>query len=200
MTYRLHHILPTYVTMNPSSTPLPINGPTAPHANGFTSSPANSITPRRANGLSPSPVNGSTVLPANGSTYPPANADPMASTNPYATSTSQRGYAAPKKKRNKWIWIGLPILAIIIIGAVLGGVLGTQLNKHSSTKTSSASTNGGSANGAVGNTGLPSGVTGNSAAATSTGANGEVYLAEATDNYMLPVYATGVSPNENLSV
>jgi hypothetical protein len=33
----------------------------------------------------------------------------------------------------------------------------------------------------------------NSAAATETGANGQVYLAVATDTYMLPVYATGVS-------
>jgi hypothetical protein len=116
--------------------------------------------------------------------------DPMASTNPYATSTSQRGYATPKKKRNKWLWIGVPLLLIIIIGAVLGGVLGTQLNKGSTSTKSSTSSNAAT----PGNTGLPSGVTGaNSAAATATGANGQAYLAEATDSYMLPVYATGVS-------
>ena len=115
----------------------------------------------------------------------------MASTNPYATSTSQRGYASPKKKRNKWLWVGIPLLLLIIIlGAVLGGVLGTQLNKN---KSSSASTGHSGGIAAVGNTGLPSGVTGNSAAATATGANGEVYLAQATDTYMLPIYATGVS-------
>ena len=126
--------------------------------------------------------------------------DPMASTNPYATSTSQpRNYAAPKRKRNKWLWIGIPLLLLLIIGGVLGGVLGTQLNKNSSSSSKSGGSSGGSGSGSggkggggVGNTALPSGFSTNSAAATGTGANGEVYLAQATDTYMLPVYATGV--------
>ena len=113
----------------------------------------------------------------------------MASTNPYATSTSQKNYVAPKKKRNKWLWIAVPIILIIVLGAVLGGVLGTKLKKG----TSPAVSNNGNNAASPGNTGLPSGVTGNSAAATATGANGQVYLALATDTYMLPVYATGVS-------
>ena len=33
--------------------------------------------------------------------------------------------------------IGIPILILIIIGAVLGGVLGTQLNKNKSSSSSS---------------------------------------------------------------
>jgi flagellar basal body-associated protein FliL len=110
----------------------------------------------------------------------------MSASNPYAAS-SPRGYDAPKKKRNKWLWIGLPILLLIIIGAVLGGVLGTQLNKDSS----SSSSSGGSKD-STANTGVPSGVTAINTA-TSTGANGQAYLAVATDSYTLPVYATGVS-------
>ena len=117
----------------------------------------------------------------------------MSSTNPYATSTSQRGYASPKKKRNKWLWIGIPLLLLVIIGAVLGGVLGTQLNKGNASSSSNKPAGSGSNAGVV-NTGLPSGVTAGSAAATGTGANGQVYLAMATDSYMLPVYGTGVSP------
>jgi hypothetical protein len=115
----------------------------------------------------------------------------MSSGNPYASASSSRGYPQ-KKKRNLWLWIGIPVALLIILGAVLGGVLGTQLNKGGK-KTSSSSSNGGSG-GAVANTGVPSGVTSvNSAAATETGANGQAYLAVATNSYMLPVYATGVS-------
>jgi hypothetical protein len=112
----------------------------------------------------------------------------MSSANPYASAGS---YQPQKKKRNLWLWIGIPIALLIILGAVLGGVLGTQLNKGGS-KSSDSGSSGNS--GGIVNTGVPSGVTGvNSAAATATGANGEVYLAVATDSYYLPVYATGVS-------
>ena len=107
--------------------------------------------------------------------------DPMSSNNPYASA----GYVAPKQKRNKWLWIGLPLLILVIIGAVLGGVLGTQLNKG-------GKSGGGGGNSEDANTGIPSGVTGVNTA-TSTGADGQRYLAVATDSYMLPVYATGVS-------
>ncbi|CAD6588215.1 MAG: hypothetical protein TREMPRED_005009, partial [Tremellales sp. Tagirdzhanova-0007] len=124
-----------------------------------------------------------------------ASADeyPMASTNPYATSTSQpRDYSPPKRKRNKWLWIGIPILLLIIIAAVLGAVLGTHFNEHTSSS-SNGTSSGSGGNKATGNTALPSGFSTNSAAATGTGANGEVYLAQATDSYMLPVYATGTA-------
>lgn len=129
----------------------------------------------------------------------------MGASNPYAAA-SPRGYQPPKKKSRKWLWIGLAVAALIIIGAVLGGVLGTQLNKNKSgTNSSGGSSSGGSGNtngagtggqggnGNSGNTGVPSliantGIT----TKTMTGANGEYYLAVATDTYMLPVYATGV--------
>ncbi|RSH92903.1 hypothetical protein EHS25_008349 [Saitozyma podzolica] len=150
------------------------------------------------------------VSPAYSDSVPlrPGHTDPMSSSNPYASASSPaaRGFNE-KKKRNKWLWIGIPILILIIIGAVLGGVLGTQLNKNKSSSSSSGSSGGSGAagSGAVGsnggggntvNTGVPTLIvnTGvNSAAATETGANGEVYLAVATDTYMLPVYATGTN-------
>jgi flagellar basal body-associated protein FliL len=113
----------------------------------------------------------------------------MAASNPYASAGSPRGYDAPKKKRNKWLWIGLPILLLIIIGAVLGGVLGTQLNKGDN---SSSSSSGNSNSNNAANTGVPSGVS-NVNTATSTGINGERYLAIATNVNSMPVYATGVS-------
>lgn len=112
--------------------------------------------------------------------------DPMSAGNAYAAGGSP-GYE--KKKRNKWLWIGLPILILIIIGAVLGGVLGTQLGGDDNKGSNNAS-NGNSNTDA--NTGLPSGVTSINTA-TSTGANGQRYLAVATDSNYLPVYATGVS-------
>lgn len=101
-------------------------------------------------------------------------------------------YVQPKKRRNKWLWIGLPLLlAIIILAAVLGGVLGSRASKNDDPSTSSGSSK---AN--------PSTTSANRAAATSvaggvgstaTGANGQVYLAVSTDSYFLPVYATGTA-------
>ena len=112
----------------------------------------------------------------------------MGPTNPYAATSPSGGYQ-PKKKRNKWLWVGIPILVIlIIIGAVLGGVLGSRAHN----KSSSSSSSGGSSSSGDSNS-VPSGVSANPSA-TSTGANGEAYLAIATNSqWMLPVYATGVS-------
>jgi flagellar basal body-associated protein FliL len=114
----------------------------------------------------------------------------MSSANPYASASSPRGYDAPKKKRNKWLWIGLPILLLIVIGAVLGGVLGTQLNKDDNN--SSGSSSDPSNSGQPANTGVPSGVS-DVSTNTQTGANGGRILAIQTDSNLLPVYATGVS-------
>ncbi|WWC86267.1 uncharacterized protein L201_001140 [Kwoniella dendrophila CBS 6074] len=123
--------------------------------------------------------------------YPEAY--PMSSGNPNAAYSSDGGAGyATKKKRNKWLWIGIPVaLIVIILAAVLGGVLGSR--KSNDNSSSSSSSNKGQS-GTNANTGVPSGVTSvNSAAATATGANGERYLAIATDGYMLPVYATGTA-------
>ena len=116
--------------------------------------------------------------------------DPMSSGNPNAAS-SPRGYDAPRKNsRKKWYWICGILLAIIVIGAVLGGVLGTQLNKDDDDKSSKSGSSGSSSDS---NTGVPSGVS-NVNTATKTAANGDTYLAIATDSeYMLPVYATGTA-------
>lgn len=112
----------------------------------------------------------------------------MSSSNPYASAASPAGYAA-KPKRNKWLWIGLPLLLLIIIGAVLGGVLGTQLNKDKSGSSNSGNASSGS--GAQEGVIVPSGVSSiNTVQATNTAANR--YLAVQTDTYRLPVYATPV--------
>ena len=122
-----------------------------------------------------------------------AETDPMSSSNPYASAASPGGYQ-PKKKRSKWLWIGLGLLALIVIGAVLGGVLGTQLNKNKGSSSSSNSSSGASSDGSRTQDGVvvPSGVSSiNTAQATNTAPNR--YLAVQTDTYMLPVYATPVS-------
>ncbi|KAL7419540.1 hypothetical protein Q5752_005451 [Cryptotrichosporon argae] len=131
---------------------------------------------------------------------------PMSSNNPYATSSSPRGYAPQKKSRKTmWIIIGVIAAIIVIVAAVVGGVLGSRHSSSSSSDPSSSTsgTSGDSTNFATGTAGATSGNTAlptllsywatNAAAETQTGANGEVYLAIATDTYMLPAYATGTA-------
>jgi hypothetical protein len=127
---------------------------------------------------------------------PLASADPMGSSNPYAASSSPRGFAQPKKSRKKlWIILGSILALLIILGAVLGGVLGSRASKNTSTSSAGSGTgNNAAISGSPANTGVPSGAPSsiNSAALTATAANR--YLAVATNSdYMLPVYATGVS-------
>lgn len=117
----------------------------------------------------------------------------MSSSNPYASASSPAN-GSGGKSRKKWWWIGGILLLLIIIGAVLGGVLGTQLNKNKGNTGSGASSNSGSGgNGqAAGGNVVPSGLSSvNTAQLTATAANR--VLAIATDTYLLPVYATGVS-------
>ncbi|WVN85424.1 uncharacterized protein L203_100570 [Cryptococcus depauperatus CBS 7841] len=121
-----------------------------------------------------------------------SGAYPMSSNNPNAAG-GPGGYGGggyqTQKKRKKWPWIiGIIILILVIVGAVLGGVLGSKSKKDDKTKSDPHS-----GNSSDSNTGLPSGVTIGSGAATGTGANGERYLAVATDGYMLPVYQTGTA-------
>jgi hypothetical protein len=118
--------------------------------------------------------------------------DPMS--GPGAVESSAPYYnQSPKKKRNKWLWIGLPVLlAVIILGAVLGGVLGSRGsgNDNNSSNGSSGSNNaaadpsGTNRSGGSGSAGVGS---------TATGANGQAYLAISTDSNSLPVYPTAVS-------
>ncbi|KAJ9097204.1 hypothetical protein QFC21_004873 [Naganishia friedmannii] len=113
--------------------------------------------------------------------------------NGYNQGFSEAPYATtpPKKKRNKWLWIGLPLLLLaIILGAVLGGVLGTRGgSKSSDPSTSSGSSNSGATSAKkAAATSVAGGV-----GSTATGANGQVYLAVSTDSYFLPVYATGTA-------
>ncbi len=137
----------------------------------------------------------------------------MNSSNPYA-ATASHPQRAPKKR--KWLWwiVGGILLVCIIVGAVLGGVLGSRAAKNNDGDKGAA--NGGSgaaatgAPGTAGNTAFATGTKGaeggntalpsmlsywatNMAAQTASGVNGQVYMAVATDTNMLPAYVTGVS-------
>lgn len=152
---------------------------------------------------------------ASGDSILPQHKDPMSNRNPYAATSSEPRYEKPKKSRKGlWILLGLILAVVIIVGAVLGGVLGSRASKRNGDNSNGhdnsngSGSNGGSSGGAhatnfptgtkgadTGNTGLPSlaflGT--NRAVETQTGANGQVYLPIATDTYMNPGYATGVS-------
>jgi hypothetical protein len=119
----------------------------------------------------------------------------MSSQNPYAAAGPQGYNASGKKKRSKWLLIGLPLLiAAIIVGAVVGGVVGSRKSKDNSSDPNSDSANAGNTNNAAdaSGTGTPN-TAGAGVGSTATGANGNAYLAVNTDSYLLPVYATGVS-------
>lgn len=74
-----------------------------------------------------------------------------------------------KKRRSKWLTIGLPLLLIaIIVGAVLGGVLGTR-GSHNNNASTSSSGSGSSGSGSTGSTG--SGTSGATGQATGAGTN-----------------------------
>lgn len=68
-----------------------------------------------------------------------------ASGNPYTYEKPRSG------KRNKWLWIGLPILLIVVIlAAVLGGVLGSRASNDDSNNSSNSASDNGSNNGGTG--------------------------------------------------
>lgn len=106
--------------------------------------------------------------------------------NPYNSGAGFYGESSgflppqPRKKRiSPWIKFGIPLLIIVIAGAVVGGILGSRSSKNKTSSTTSSSN--------------PS----NPAAASSAAANKQKIgvFAVSTDSYGLPVYptATGVS-------
>ncbi|BEJ16654.1 hypothetical protein CspHIS471_0600550 [Cutaneotrichosporon sp. HIS471] len=138
------------------------------------------------------------------------NEYPMNSGNPYA-ATASHPQRAPKKR--KWLWwiVGAIVLICVIVGAVLGGVLGSRA-KNNNGKGSSSGGNAAAtgAPGKDGNTAFATGTKGadggnsalptmlsywatNMAVQTQSGVNGQVYLAVATDTNMLPAYVTGTN-------
>jgi flagellar basal body-associated protein FliL len=97
--------------------------------------------------------------------------------NPYSQGydnyNQSAGYLPSKKKgMSKWIKIGVPVLILVIAGAVVGGILGSRSNKS-----------GGGGNGS------------SPASASSAVANKDAVgvFATATDVYGQPQYPTAVS-------
>lgn len=106
---------------------------------------------------------------------------PYGSGDPYYNESS--GYITPhpaiRKRTSNWIKIGAPLLILVIIGAVLGGVLGSRASRNNNNLSAS------------------SGGSSSSAAAASSAASlklGAGRFATATsDPYLKPVYPTTVS-------
>ncbi|KAF8222134.1 hypothetical protein L208DRAFT_1324262 [Tricholoma matsutake] len=68
-----------------------------------------------------------------------SNQSPYGSGDPYYNESS--GYITPhpaKKRTSNWIKIGIPVLVLVIIGAVVGGVLGSRSKSQNNVRTSSA--------------------------------------------------------------
>jgi hypothetical protein len=96
--------------------------------------------------------------------------------NPYNnTEGYNAGYAAPAKKGiSPWIKWGIPIAIIVIVGAVVGGVVGSRSHKNNTNSDISSSNPTGGSNGVTAKNGLigifPTG----------------------TDTYLLPIYPATV--------
>ena len=70
--------------------------------------------------------------------YPPGSTPPLGS-----------GRKPAKSSKKKWLWIGIPLLLLVIAGAVVGGVVGSR-STTASTSSKAASNAGASSSGATG--------------------------------------------------
>ncbi|KAG6896416.1 hypothetical protein C0992_008418 [Termitomyces sp. T32_za158] len=109
-----------------------------------------------------------------------SNPSPYGAGDPYYNESS--GYITPhpvKKRTSNWIKIGVPVLILVIIGAVLGGVLGSRASK----------TNEGSEG---------SGSSSKSEAAASSAASVKLeigrFATSTNSEFMMPVYPSTASP------
>ena len=100
----------------------------------------------------------------------------------YPNETSGFITSRPKTSSRKWLWIGIPVAAVVILAAVLGGVLGSRAHNKSSSSTSSDASG--------------SSPTGEAAASQAASIKEAVGLfPTGTDSlYLLPLYPSTVSP------
>lgn len=113
--------------------------------------------------------------------YHNANNTPYGSGDPYYNQST--GYITPmpmKKRTSNWVKVGVPVLIVVILTAVLGGVLGTHAAKKNSDGSSSAQ----------GDT--ASGAAAASSAVSVKNAIG-VFPTATNSEYLLPVYPSTVS-------
>lgn len=90
-----------------------------------------------------------------------------------------------QKRVSPWVKFGLPVALLVIIGAVLGGVLGTQLNKGSSNVSKSSNPT---------STSLSPQESSSIAASVSSAKVNLGRFATSTDTYGLPIYPSTTNP------
>lgn len=90
-----------------------------------------------------------------------------------------------QKRTSAWVKIGVPVALLVVIGAVLGGVLGTQLNKGSSNVKNSSG---------LSSTSLSPQESSSIAASVSSAKVNLGRFATGTDTYGLPIYPTTTNP------
>lgn len=103
--------------------------------------------------------------------------EPMVGQAPLAAGSAKRRTLSP------WVKFGIPIGILVIIGAVLGGVLGSRAGRHHDT--SSSSTSGGSSS---------SGDSSPAAASSAVSAKNAlgIFATSTNSEFMVPVYPSTV--------
>jgi hypothetical protein len=109
--------------------------------------------------------------------------------SPFQHPNESTGFIAPasaqKKRTSPWIKFGLPVAILVIVGAVLGGVLGSRAAKNGGKLSSSSNSNSGSGSSSSSGDGPGGNVAGGAAVG--------LFATATNSEFMVPVYPSATN-------